>query len=314
MVSVIIPNYNHALYLEQRIETVLSQTYRNFEVIILDDCSTDNSRDIIEKYRGHEKVTTILNNTVNSGNSFTQWDKGIQVSEGNFIWIAESDDFCEPSFLEELVLPMVQDPDIAVSFCQTLCLTPDNKISDKTSHNLLYEIIDGKSFVKTKMLGKNTIINASMVVFRKRNAAAITDEYKEMKYCGDWLFWTNICLTGKVCISGKYLNYYLRHKDNVASKATVLGYDFLEGNQIYHFINDKLNISPTERMNALRERVDLYFKVKNYFLNTTINDEVFKSVINLDPAVNNVIKKYIFKSRISRLLAKAKMLFYKYMD
>ena len=53
---VIIPNYNHALYLQERLDSVFNQTYQDFEVIILDDCSTDNSREIIEKYANNPKV------------------------------------------------------------------------------------------------------------------------------------------------------------------------------------------------------------------------------------------------------------------
>ena len=55
-VSVIIPNYNHAKYLKQRIDSVLNQTYQDFDVIILDDSSTDESKTIIEQYRDHPKV------------------------------------------------------------------------------------------------------------------------------------------------------------------------------------------------------------------------------------------------------------------
>ena len=55
LVTVIIPNYNHAKYLRQRIDTVLNQTYTSFEVIILDDCSTDNSKDIILSYPNFRK-------------------------------------------------------------------------------------------------------------------------------------------------------------------------------------------------------------------------------------------------------------------
>lgn len=76
-VSVIVPNYNHALFLEQRIESILNQTFQDFEVIILDDCSTDNSKKIIEKYRTHPKVSKIIYNDVNSGNTFKQWNTGI---------------------------------------------------------------------------------------------------------------------------------------------------------------------------------------------------------------------------------------------
>src|SRR5690348_15535502 len=85
-VSVIIPNYNHADHLQQRIETVLNQTYRDFDVIILDDCSTDGSKEVIEKYRNHPAVKTIVYNDVNSGNPFLQWKKGLDLAGGEWIW------------------------------------------------------------------------------------------------------------------------------------------------------------------------------------------------------------------------------------
>ena len=74
-VSVIIPNYNHALYLQVRLDSVFNQTYQDFEVIILDDCSTDNSREIIEKYANNPKTSHIIFNDVNSGSTIKQWEK-----------------------------------------------------------------------------------------------------------------------------------------------------------------------------------------------------------------------------------------------
>src|ERR1700752_3159230 len=75
-VSVIIPNYNHATFLIERIDSILCQTFQDFELIILDDCSNDNSRSIIEKYHGHEKISHIIYNPTNSGSPFMQWQKG----------------------------------------------------------------------------------------------------------------------------------------------------------------------------------------------------------------------------------------------
>lgn len=76
LVSVIIPNYNHARYLPERMESILGQTYKNIEVIILDDCSTDNSRNVIEQYKGFPQVSQVVYNKENSGRVFRQWKKG----------------------------------------------------------------------------------------------------------------------------------------------------------------------------------------------------------------------------------------------
>src|SRR5688572_15349118 len=95
LVSVIVPNYNHADFLQQRLESILNQTYQHFEVIILDDFSTDDSKDIIEKYRHNSKVTLISYSTKNMGSTFAQWNKGVEMASGEIIWMAESDDVAD---------------------------------------------------------------------------------------------------------------------------------------------------------------------------------------------------------------------------
>ena len=69
MVSVILPNYNHVVYLKERIESILNQTYQNFELILLDDCSADNSCDILNAYKEHPKVSALMLNEKNTGNT-----------------------------------------------------------------------------------------------------------------------------------------------------------------------------------------------------------------------------------------------------
>ncbi len=97
-VSIIVPNYNHEIHLLKRLETIFNQTFRDFEVILLDDASTDESRKILEEYAGRPEVTHFLVNTENSGSAFQQWKKGIRLAEGDYVWIAESDDFSDRYF------------------------------------------------------------------------------------------------------------------------------------------------------------------------------------------------------------------------
>ena len=127
LVSVIIPNYNHARYLPERLESVLGQTYQNFEVIILDDCSTDDSRDIIEQYRTNPHVSQIIYNEENSGRVFKQWKKGLGLAKGDLLWIAESDDKCEPMFLERLVQCFIEHPTLALAFSKSLLFNDAGK-------------------------------------------------------------------------------------------------------------------------------------------------------------------------------------------
>ena len=118
LVSVIIPNYNHAPYLKQRIDSVLAQTFQDFEVIILDDCSKDNSREIIKEYQHDPRVRLAFNEN-NSGCVFKQWNKGLKMAGGKYIWIAESDDYSAPTFLETMVGRLEADPKVGLAFCDS---------------------------------------------------------------------------------------------------------------------------------------------------------------------------------------------------
>jgi len=86
-VSVIIPNYNHARFLEQRIQSILNQTYQDFEILYLDDASTDDSNEVFAQFKDDRRIRSILNQT-NSGSPFKQWNRGIKAATGDYIWIA----------------------------------------------------------------------------------------------------------------------------------------------------------------------------------------------------------------------------------
>lgn len=301
LVSVVIPNYNHAPYLKKRIDSVFSQTYQNIEVIILDDCSTDNSKDIIEEYRDSKKVSQIIYNTNNTGNTFLQWTKGIEVSKGEIIWIAESDDYCEPSFLENLLPPFYNDPDLILSFCQSIFINTENDILNKSNATNLSKVWNGRDFIIKNMLGANGIPNASMAIF-KREKVNTSKEVLKMKYCGDWLFWVLLCEQGNVFVSGKYLNYYLRHEQNVGTSAVIEGCDFLEGNKIFLYLKSNINISQENKTVALKLRVAEFLQNKKYYKSAKVKSEVYKSMISLDPSIRLlIIKKRIFNKFFNSL-------------
>src|SRR5262245_50376289 len=102
-VTVITPNYNHARYLPQRLDSILAQTFADFELIILDDASTDNSREVIQAYAARDPRITAIVNPVNNGSTFKQWNLGLGRARGEYVWFAESDDYAEPTLLEALV-------------------------------------------------------------------------------------------------------------------------------------------------------------------------------------------------------------------
>ncbi|MFP5042386.1 glycosyltransferase family 2 protein [Parasediminibacterium sp. JCM 36343] len=196
-VSVIIPNYNHAPYLTQRIDSVLNQTFQDFELIILDDCSTDNSRQIIGAYKNHPKVASVIYNEKNMASPFKQWQKGINESKSEYIWIAESDDLVDFDFLEKLLR---YDADF--SFSRIIDIDAEGNASN--SARTWFDIFDNVNWDENFLMGgmaffqllkeRCVISNISCLLFKKSYFLQYFEKVIGMRYCGDWLFYL-LCAT-----------------------------------------------------------------------------------------------------------------------
>lgn len=98
--SIIVPVYNVSIFLTQCIESIINQTYRNLEIICIDDGSTDGSEDILDRYAQQDKRIKVIHKT-NSGYGHTL-NLGIMMAEGEYIGIVESDDYIAPDMYEKL--------------------------------------------------------------------------------------------------------------------------------------------------------------------------------------------------------------------
>ncbi|REG98265.1 glycosyltransferase family 2 protein [Flavobacterium aquicola] len=222
-VSIIIPNYNHAIFLVQRLDSVFNQTFQDFEVILLDDKSTDESLVILNQYANHPKVSHLVINKENSGSPFKQWQKGIKLAKGEYIWIAESDDYCELTFLKKLVNYSNEDHSNGIIYCQTndidengVCLNHRINYTNRFQPNIweMSFVKDGKEFVESYLSFFNVIPNASAVLFRREllENSIFSSSLTDMKMCGDWYFWIQIALKSKVCFLSETLNYFRDHQ------------------------------------------------------------------------------------------------------
>lgn len=246
LVSVIIPNYCHSLYLDERIQSVLKQTYNNIEVIILDDCSPDNgaSKAVIEKYHHDERITHIIYNEKNSGSTFRQWNKGFRLAKGELIWIAESDDVADIHLLETLVSQLVENGNIVLGFCNLYLIDGKSKRLEKPDYGIWSTTftMNGQKFISRFMLGSCSIWNASGVVFNRTAINAIPQDYMEYKASGDRLFWIYIIMQGDVFYTSKKLNFFRQHNQKVSPKAETSGLQRVEDYKTYRNISHRIRI------------------------------------------------------------------------
>ena len=228
-VSVIVPNYNYAAFLNERIDSIIHQTYPIYELIVLDDCSSDNSKEVIEKKLS--KITDIkikfIPNDKNSGLVFSQWQKGIKEVTGDCFWICEADDSADPTFLET-VMKGFEDEEVVLSYTDSMRIDDHNNIIRKNCQDLYnmfgsdhwnYSfVVDGQEEVKQYLSVLNTILNVSGVVWKKQNDIVnIIEEAKNYKIAGDWYIYVKLLEKGKLAFSSDCLNYYRKHEGSVTS-------------------------------------------------------------------------------------------------
>ena len=248
LVSVIIPNYNHARYLDQRIQTVLNQTYQNFEVIILDDKSTDNSLDVIAKYQNNPHIAQVVVNEQNSGSTFKQWDKGIHLAKGEIVWIAESDDYCELNMLEELVKAYTRKKNVVVAFSSYVLFSDEGYISrNKTRKSRYYT---GLHFIRNKMAQTNAIMNASGAIFRKSTYYCISKNFLRYQSAGDYLFWVEMMAFGNIVVVNKNLTYFRLQSSSVTGTNRTKGITDKECKKIIDFIDLTYHLSFLQKWKA----------------------------------------------------------------
>ncbi len=272
-VSVIVPNYNHASFLKERLDSILNQTFQDFEIILLDDASTDTSVEILKNYSTGKRVSHFIINKKNSGSPFKQWKKGLDLAKGDCIWIAESDDSCDLNFLETH-LEYLKTYDVSAAKIMVL----DNLI--KTDTIMVHSVFKKQDEVK---LSSNDfsyncpLFNVSSMVFKKIDKnILLNNTFTNYNIIGDMVFYYEFFLGKKIRYNKKTINYYRQHDKGVSTTQTKdLNYYMQYFKENVNFINrvylenDKFtNKSRKEyirrRYNKIKNRTT--FKVKRSFL------------------------------------------------
>ena len=227
-VSVIVPNYNYAGYIAARLQSVLNQTYPIYELIVLDDKSSDDSVDRIKaELNGARVPHQLVVNEKNSGSVFRQWQKGVELARGDLVWIAEADDLAHSDFLASTVGRF--EPGVVMSYCQSRQIDEDGAVlsgdyldyvADLGTHRWQSAYrTSGKEEIAQALFLKNTIPNVSAVVFDRQALKAVLDTYGEeiMSYrnAGDWVAYLRLLETGDIAFTPEPLNDHRRHGSSV---------------------------------------------------------------------------------------------------
>lgn len=203
LVSIVMPNYNGEKFLRETIESVLSQTYTNWELLFVDDCSTDNSLELIKSFRD-ERIRVYQNET-NSGAAVSR-NTALREAKGKWIAFLDSDDLWVPEKLEEQLKFMV---DNGYDFTYT-----EYSQIDEQSNSLNIEVTGPRKINKHKMFQYNYI--GCLTVMYNREKVGLIQVEPSLKSRNDYAIWLKVCRHCTCYLFNKNLARYRIRKSSLS--------------------------------------------------------------------------------------------------
>lgn len=203
LVSIIMPSYNTAKYIAESIKSVQAQTYKNWELLIVDDCSSDDTDDVVQPFLSDERIK-YLKNEKNSGAALTR-NKALREAKGKWIAFLDSDDLWHPNKLEKQIEFMVKN-DFKFSYT-------DYKI--RLNGVWLPYVYYGPDVV-TEFKMKNYCYFSTITVMYDRNSIGLI-QIEDIKKNNDYAMWLKIikkspCYRLPLCLA-----YYVKHEGSISS-------------------------------------------------------------------------------------------------
>ena len=259
LISIVFTSYNHQRFLTQAIESLLAQTFSDFELIVVDDCSTDGSRDILLKYQTHPKVRLYLRE-INSGSYVKSTNYGAQQAKGKYLLFAQCDDFAEPIQLERLHQALLANPSVGVAFCRSRMIDENGQSlgtdfdhrSDEFRHHCAGDTKISRVQMK-RFLGESCVIpNLSAALLSRELYIRVGGLSVNYLVLADWAFWLDLAQLTDFYYVAAPLNNFRQHDATIRSKIK-LQRQILE---IYEMFEDVIRRYPTGLSERFRLKIN----------------------------------------------------------
>ena len=210
-VSVLMSVYNGSQYLAESIESILEQTFGNFEFVIINDCSTDNTEAILARYAEQDERIKLFTNDKNLGLT-KSLNKGLNLAKGEYIARQDADDVSLPKRLEKQVALLDKEPEVVLVSC-------DIEVIDAEGYFVKYEKRSCPRFwVAWYLMFYNHIGGHSQVVFRRKSAIELGGYCENYRYAQDYEFWCRLIKVGEIVILPEVLHQLRRHGKGITSE------------------------------------------------------------------------------------------------
>lgn len=217
-VSVIIPTYNRGDLISDTIDSVLAQSFQDFEILVVDDGSTDNTREVLKKYAG--KITYL--NIVHTGLPAAARNAGLKQAKGKYVAFLDSDDIWMPEKLAKQVAVLENYPEIDL-VCSNAYIYRENEEQKKELYLKDVQVKNGNVFAR--LLKDNFIINSSVLVRRSAiDRTGAFSENPELRALEDYDLWLKIALDTGIYFMPEALLMYRDHGGSIRMQQTGISY------------------------------------------------------------------------------------------
>jgi glycosyltransferase involved in cell wall biosynthesis len=218
IVSFVVPCYRLAHYLAECVESIVQQSYQNIEIIIINDCSPDNTEEVSRsvKAKHPDKCIRYVVNVENLGNIRT-YNSGIRIATGQFVWILSPDDrLRSPDVVKKYVGAMRADPDIGFAFCPGHTINGSVDVGPRHSSQYRNEdsILEGRQLA-LDIISNNFELLAPSVLVRKKCYEDIADFPVDLPHRGDCYVWSLFALKHKVAFFAEPMVDYRIHDSSM---------------------------------------------------------------------------------------------------
>lgn len=216
MLSIIIPTYNRREMLKQAIESIRVQSYQNFEILIIDDCSNDGTDKLIENYKNILNIK-YYRNSINRGPGYNR-NFGFKKSKGEFIIFMDDDDYYTDNNYFEKAIMKLEDKNLA--FVSANAIIQDLKRNKKNKGKIgCVGKISGMEFLLNLKIKYNKPLSTFTTIFSKEKL--LQADLENMKMVNDYAIYLRALLFGDVFIFEKYIGIYRIHGENISNNISL---------------------------------------------------------------------------------------------
>jgi len=285
-ISVVMSVYNAEKYIDEAILSILNQTYKNFEFIIINDGSTDKSLEIIEKYKNQDERIVLISRE-NKG-LIASLNEGIEKARGKYIARMDADDISLPQRFEEQVKFMEENQDIGV--CGTWI-----EVFGKNRKDSIWKIVTKHEELKTRLLFSVPVAHPS-VIMRKELIEKYNLRYQEQyKHAEDYKFWLDYSKYTRFTNIPKKLFRY-RYLETSVSRVADNAKDeqrYETISSIFKEVLDELGVENTEKENRLHFTIGLHERIAKENIDLMFLNVYLNKLIEANKKTKVFDKKYL---------------------